>query len=98
MHGGFGVEPGSAARDAEQRARETEPSPFRNTVGMRLGAQVGRKFELESRPSGPGEARPVEQAPVAPAPQAEAQPAPPEKPPSGAARLWDAFRGLFSRK
>lgn len=93
MTGGFRVEPGSAARDAEQRAREAGPSPYRNSVGIRVGGQVGQKFEFESRPSGAGEALPIK-----PAPAPEVKPAPVEAPPSAAARVWGKFRGLFSRK
>jgi hypothetical protein len=97
MHGGFRVEPGSAARDAEQRAREAGPAPFRNNVGIRVGGQVGRKFEIESRPATPEEP-PVKPAAPPPEPQPEVKAAAAEAPPSAAARLWGKFRGLFSRK
>lgn len=104
MHGGFGVKPGSSARDAEQRARESERTPFRGNVGINVSRAVGQKFELEARPSGPGEALPAkpvasEPAPApAPAPQPEVKSAVVETPPSAAGRVWNKFRGLFSRK
>ena len=101
MNGGFGIKPGSAARDAEQRAREARgagATPFRGNMGIRVGGQVGQKFELESRPSGPGEALPVPRpAAAAPVPEPAAA-ATPAAVPSAAARVWGKFRGLFSRK
>ena len=95
MHGGFGVEPGSAARDAEERARESGATPFRGNVGIRVSRQAGQKFEFEARPSGPGEALPIPKA----GPEPEARPPVVEpRAPSAAARIWGKFRGLFSRK
>lgn len=94
--GGFGVDPGSAARDAERRTREADPVP-RASMGIRVGGQIGRKFEFESgRPQGPGEAMPV--MPARPAPVPAAAPVTPADPSSAAQRLWGKFRGLFSRK
>jgi hypothetical protein len=105
MHGGFGIKPGSAARDAEQRAREARDAgtaPIRANMGIRVGGQVGQKFELDSRPSGPGEAlplpRPAAATPVAAPVPKPAAPVPPPAEPSAAARVWGKFLGLFSRK
>jgi hypothetical protein len=94
--GGFGVGPGSAARDTERRNREADPVP-RASMGIRVGGQIGRKFEFESgRPQGPGEALPA--MPAQPAPVQAAAPVASADPPSAAGRLWGKFRGLFSGK
>jgi len=93
--GGFGVGPGSAARDAERRNREADPVP-RASMGIRVGGQLGRKFEYEQgRPQGPGEALPAKPAQPVPV---QAAPVAPADPPSAVGRLWGKFRGLFSRK
>jgi hypothetical protein len=84
MTGGFRVEGGSAARDAEQRNRESGGVVPKRSVGIRVGGQVGRKFEIDSpRPAAP---IPVEEPKSTPAP------------PSAAARLWSKFRSLFGSK
>ncbi len=101
----LGVRPGSAAREAEERARNSEEAPFNASVGFNLSRGGGVKFELETRPSGPGEAMPVKVPPAEPvAPAAPAAAAPvaappqPEAPPapSAAAKVWGKFRGWFS--
>jgi hypothetical protein len=91
MSGGFGVSAGSAAKDAERRARESEAVPFRSTVGIQVRRGGGQKFEIETRPSDPGGVRP-EQPDVQPAPAAD-----PAPPPSAAARLVGKFLSLFVR-
>jgi len=98
MHGGFQVEPGSAARDAEQRNRES-PQVGRAQVGIRLTRAVGQKFEFETAPGKQaGEARPLV---VTPAEQHQVEQRQAEQlvaePPasSAAARAWKMFRGWF---
>jgi len=90
MSGGLGVSAGSAAKDAERRARESEAAPFRSTMGIRVRRGGGQKFEIETRPTHPEGTRPE---------QPEAQPAPAAEPPprSAAARLVGKFLSLFVR-
>jgi len=96
MHGGFQVEPGSAARDAEQRSRESPPIG-KASVGIRVSRAVGQKFEFDAAPGKQaGEARP---AVVAPAQQSVAeQPVEGAAASSPAARVWKKFRSLFGFK
>jgi hypothetical protein len=96
MHGGFQVGAGSAARDAEQRNRES-PQIGRAQVGIRLTRAVGQKFEFEAAPGKQaGEARPSVATPASqrPAEQPVAEPTPS----SPAARVWKKFRSLFGFK
>jgi len=131
MQRGFRIEPGSAARSAEQekkaqgpmptfrigsaaksaeeraraeRAEEAGREPFRPSVGVRMSVGTGAKFELPTRPTGPGEALPVNIAAQAPAPPAPhtppaSVPVQPQKEPQaqGLSRLFGKFRGLFGR-
>jgi len=128
MQRGFRIEPGSAARRAEQekkaqgplptfrigsaaksaeeraRAEEAPSEPFRSSVGVRMSIGTGQKFELPTRPTGPGEALPVNPAAQAPAPPVPQPPAAsasvqpqPEPRAQGLSQLWGKFRGLFGR-
>jgi hypothetical protein len=92
----------SAAKIAEERAEESGAVPrdqFRQSVGVRMSHQGGQKFEFApGGPAGPGEAKPVvrEAAPAAVVSKpAEESPLPQ---PSGLARVWEKFLGLFDRK
>jgi len=99
------IEPGSAARAAEQsRKAEAEArGEFRSTAGIRVSRAVGQKFELPSGPaSGPGEAMPVissasveQAAPTGPPASKEA----PAQASGGTlgVRLANAWRSLFRR-
>lgn len=71
------IEGGSAAKAAEERAKAEEVPPeavFRGSVGLKLRASSGAKFELPERPQGAGEAMPLAgntNAPVSPAAAAQ---------------------------
>jgi len=100
MHGGFRIEPGSAAKDAERRNREAGPVGT-TPVGIRVSRAVGQKFEFEAGPvQHAGEAQPrVVVTPVErPAQQPAEQPpvAPPA--PSAVAQVWNKFRSWFGSK
>jgi hypothetical protein len=82
MHAGMKVEAGSAARDAEQRKRESGPTP-RSSVSLRISRTVGQKFEVE----------PVKAAPSSEASTAGEMKTTPR--PSMAARIWNRFLGVF---
>ena len=92
----LGMRPGSAAREAEERARNSDAAPFNASVGIKLSAGGGQKFELEARPSGPGEALPAKPPAVEPVVAAEPV-VPPTPAPPAAAQIWGKFRGWFSR-
>jgi hypothetical protein len=110
MHGGFRIEPGSAARDAERRKKEAGSFDIA-PVGIRVSRAVGQKFEYEAGPANhPGEAQPrvlipaqppapQTAAPVAPPAPTIAPPAPTVAPaPSAAAKVWGKLRGWFGSK
>lgn len=87
----FRIEGGSAAKSSEDRDHESGAVPrgeFQRSVGIRLNAPLGQKFELPERAApSPEPARP---APVAAEPSASA--AAPAVP-----GLWNKFRGWFGR-
>ena len=89
-HYGFGVEPGSAAKAAEDAAKESSAAPrdqFRGSMGIRMTRAVGQKFELPKPASGSEAAEtPVSQAPEAAAPAARK---------SFAGSLQSVLAGLF---
>lgn len=57
------IEGGSAAKSAEERAKNAEDVPqeavFRGSVGLKLRVSNGAKFESPQRPQGAGEAMPL---------------------------------------
>ena len=54
------IEGGSAAKAAEERAKNVPPQAvFRGSVGLKLRASSGAKFELSQHPQGTGEAMPL---------------------------------------
>ena len=72
------IEGGSAAKAAEERAKNAVDVPpeavFLGSVGWKLRASSGAKFELPERPQGAGEALPLAgntNAPVSPAAAAQ---------------------------
>ena len=88
---------GSAAKSAEQAARESGAEPRgQASVGIRVSSALGQKFELPERPVPRPEQIPAAQAAAvqqpATAPAAVEQPAAPPL-----SRLWGRFRGLFNR-
>lgn len=55
MSQGFGIEPGSAAKAAEDSAAESSAAPrdqYRGSMGIRMTRAVGQKFELAKPTSG----------------------------------------------